>query len=330
MKTASNAGPLVTVMIPLYNHAAYIAEAVNSIIRQTYKNIELIVIDDGSKDNSFEKLTEYKTLCDARFVNVIFKQRQNKGIIATLNEMIDLSNGKYLYLIASDDMAKPNAVEKQCAFLEDNPQYVQVMGDNEIVDENSEIICWNKTQNPANNPDNAKSKIFKTFGDYLKASRKEIDFNSNDFGNYQSLTAGNYIPNGNMFLKNAVLDIGKYNENAPLEDWYLNLQISKKYKIKYLDEVLFSYRWHSANTMKNKDKIDKMIDATIKHELNNAVKSGNKTVVNALYKGRFVSKINLFGIISFEKYKSYFYKHIFVKILNKHEFPIYKSKRNSL
>ncbi len=80
--------PLVSVIIPCYNHEKYIQDSIQSIIEQTYSNIELIVIDDGSKDKSVEKIQDMLPACKQRFEHVYFTTRPNKGLCATLNEAL--------------------------------------------------------------------------------------------------------------------------------------------------------------------------------------------------------------------------------------------------
>ena len=85
--------PLVSVVISAYNHENYIQETINSIIAQTYEKIELIIIDDGSIDLTFEKILEMENVCKERFINIIFKKQKNQGIGTTANNLINLSIG---------------------------------------------------------------------------------------------------------------------------------------------------------------------------------------------------------------------------------------------
>ena len=242
---------LVSILIPSYNHENYVQKTVKSIINQTYKNIELIVIDDGSKDNTFEKILELKKDCERRFVNVIFQKKENEGTCKTLNKLLSLSKGEYIYIIASDDLAKPEAIEKEINFLNNNKDYALCAGDNDIIDENDIICYWD---NKRNNVYKAEDAVFKTNGEYLKNERKSVNFNSSDFGDYGLLNYSNFIPNGYLIRKNIFDIIGEFTPEAPLEDYWLMLQISKFAKMKYIDEPLFSYRWHSNNTIKVSDR----------------------------------------------------------------------------
>ncbi len=254
---------LISVLIPAYNHEKYVEETIKSIISQSYKNIELIIVDDGSQDNTFNKIMELEKQCKERFANVIFTRKENEGIIKTLNFALEKATGEYIYLIASDDIAEKNAIETLYNFLSNNQEYALVVGDNYIIDELGQKCYWDLCRNNIYDLEKAK---YKTFGDYLKKARKDINFNSIQFGNYRSLVKGNYIPNGYLIRKSIIDQIGGYSEKAPLEDYYLMLQISKIAKLRYIDIPLFNYRWHSNNTIKNSEKMHKYTLTTLKYE----------------------------------------------------------------
>ena len=105
--------PLVSVCVPAYNHEKYIAECIQSIIEQDYKNIELIIINDGSKDKTDEVIKSYEQKCQERFVRFEYRNRGNRGLSETLNEMVDWSHGKYFSAIASDDILLFNKILKE-------------------------------------------------------------------------------------------------------------------------------------------------------------------------------------------------------------------------
>ena len=254
--------PLISVLIAAYNHEQYVQETIKSIINQTYTNIELIIIDDGSKDSTWEKIQEMKVKCEERFTRVHFETKENEGTCATLNKLLALSKGEYVYIIASDDIAKPNAIEKEIDFLNNNPEYALAVGDNELIDSNGKVCYWDKNRKTVYSKKDAK---FLTFGEFLKRKSK-INFLSSEFGSYRSLYIRNYIPNGYLIRKNIFNKTGYFTPQAPLEDYYLMLQISKYAKMKYLDEILFSYRWHDCNTIKDNSKMDLYSSKTKKYE----------------------------------------------------------------
>jgi glycosyltransferase involved in cell wall biosynthesis len=111
--------PLVSVLMPVFNGERYLREAVESVLGQTYSNIEFIIIDDGSTDNSYELLLEYQHL-DNRIS--LHRHLENKGLVFSLNECIDLAEGKYLARMDADDICLPERIENQVEFLEKNSE----------------------------------------------------------------------------------------------------------------------------------------------------------------------------------------------------------------
>lgn len=109
--------PLVSVIIPCYNAEKYVESAVRSIMNQTYKNLEIIVTDDCSTDNTFSIL-EKLAAEDSRIK--LYKNETNLKIVKTLNKMIQHANGKYIARMDADDISLPNRIEKQVEFLEKN------------------------------------------------------------------------------------------------------------------------------------------------------------------------------------------------------------------
>ncbi|MGR9522915.1 glycosyltransferase family 2 protein [Priestia megaterium] len=111
--------PLVTVLMPVYNGQKYLAEAIESILNQTYQNFEFIIIDDGSTDKSKEIIQTYN---DARIKLIC--NPTNLKLIATLNKGIKLSSGKYIARMDCDDVSLPTRLEEQIKFLEENPDII--------------------------------------------------------------------------------------------------------------------------------------------------------------------------------------------------------------
>ena len=111
------------------------------MIDQTYKNLELIIIDDGSADNTFSKMMEMKDLCEKRFSKVVFLTQENVGAAITTNKIIKYASGKYCCLVASDDILKKNAIETMYNFLEAHPDYLFCVGDNDFINDKNEPVC---------------------------------------------------------------------------------------------------------------------------------------------------------------------------------------------
>ena len=105
--------PLVSVLMPAYNSELYIAEAIQSILNQTYRNIELIIFDDGSPDKTRQVIKDF---IDPRIIKIF--SDQNCGVVRARNEMIDRAGGKYIALMDADDISDPTRLEKQIDILE--------------------------------------------------------------------------------------------------------------------------------------------------------------------------------------------------------------------
>lgn len=260
---STNSLPLVSVCIPAYNHEKYIADCIKSIINQTYKNIELIVIDDGSCDCTFKNMQDLESLCSKRFVNVIFQTKQNEGTCKTMNKLYSLAHGKYIFQMASDDVSKSETIDTLVDFLENHLDYALAVGDNDIIDGDGQLVYWDENRNNVRSVRKAK---YKTFGAFLRAHHPNIDFNSNEFGTYSTLFYGNYIPNGYLIRRDILKKTGPFTTDAPLEDWWFMMQVSKYAKIKYINRVLFSYRWHGANTVTNTIKMQEINNKTATYE----------------------------------------------------------------
>lgn len=253
--------PLVSVAIAAYNHERFVQETIRSIIAQTYPNIELIVIDDGSPDATWLKILELKSECEKRFARVCMQTQENIGCALTSNKLVSLAKGDYVYSIASDDLAKPYAIEKQVAFLASHNDYGLVVGNNEFIDGEGNRCYWDENCNNVYNEEYAK---YKTAVDVL--GKMNPYFNNEKFGSYETLYMNNYIPNGYLVRRELYNIILPFSKEAPLEDWFFMLQLSKYCKFKYIDQVLFSYRWHDNNTIKKSVKIQDYREATREYE----------------------------------------------------------------
>lgn len=111
---------LVSVIIPCYNAEKYIEMAVRSIMNQTYKNLEILIIDDCSTDDTFNIL---KRLANEDSRIKLEKNEKNSKIVKTLNKLIDKANGVYIARMDADDISAPERIQKQVEFLENNPEY---------------------------------------------------------------------------------------------------------------------------------------------------------------------------------------------------------------
>lgn len=128
--------PLVSVIIPVYNAGAYVKESIQSILSQTYKNIEVIIINDGSFDDSDEVIRSF-AIQDER---VVYISRHNNGLISTLNEGVALAKGEFIARMDADDISFTDRIEKQVDFMTKNDCCLCFSGV-EIIDEDGKFVC---------------------------------------------------------------------------------------------------------------------------------------------------------------------------------------------
>lgn len=207
--------PLVTVFIPVYNCEKYIRKCLDSIINQTYKNLEILIIDDGSTDNSVSIIEQYN---DSRIR--LLKNNCNKGIPYTRNRGIEEMNGKYLAIMDADDIAFKHRIKKQVSFME----------------KNTNILALGTFYEFYRGIFSKKVKEYKT--------SEEIKI---------GLLFQSQLANPTVMIRNTVFsEYGiKYNEDCFVaQDYELWTQIVKVGDLAILPKVLHKYRWGHENITK--------------------------------------------------------------------------------
>ncbi|HEY8781554.1 MAG TPA: glycosyltransferase [Mucilaginibacter sp.] len=194
----------LTVLMPVYNSERFLAEAIDSILNQTFADFEFLIIDDCSTDNSVSIIKSYS---DRR---IRFYQNQiNLGISPTLNKGIELAKTELIARMDSDDVSYPERLQKQYDFIAANPDGALYSCWVRVIDQENQFIRFD-------------------------------DFNSNYY--YYNLTFICWIYHPTIiFTKTAVQEVGMY--SVPYsEDFELFWQLSRKYKIYNLSDVLLDYR----------------------------------------------------------------------------------------
>lgn len=218
--------PLVSVVIPCYNHENFVKDCIQSVIDQTYENIELIIIDDGSKDNSVEKIQEIVVDCEKRFVRFEFRHRANKGLSSTLNEALEWCSGDFISPIASDDLMLVGKTARQVELLQEYQGKTAIFGAVQLI--NNENIKIGEIRQ--------SNKIFK-FDDLIYTD--------------------NFLPAPTQMIRlDALKAIGGFVDGMIVEDWYIYLKLLETGgEIIYIDELFCSYRTHDGNTFSNPYKM---------------------------------------------------------------------------
>ena len=225
----SNYNPLVSIVIPVFNGSNYVEQAINSALDQTYKNIEIIVINDGSTDDG-----KTDKICSSygkkiRYIN----RKENKGISYTLNEGIRAMEGEYFSWLSHDDVYKKNKIERQIdflksVFLKENliDRRICLCGASETIDSKGKFIRRNISK---------------------KTSSIKRDINQLILENVKKYEIGGCTT---LIPKEAFLDCGFFNEKLKTvqdaEMWYR--MIFKGYCFCYLGESLVQSRVHKSQT----------------------------------------------------------------------------------
>ncbi len=214
----------VSVIMPSYNHQRFLAEAVESVLNQSVRDIELIIVDDASTDDS-QSIIQFFQKKDAR-VRPIFHQR-NAGISRTLNDGIDHAAGEYLTFIGSDDVWLEHKLREQLAAAEAFPDRV-IWGDNHYIDGRGALLDARQQA-----PRRKRDTVPALSGNLLDA-----------------LLQGNFIFIWSLLLRRALLADLRFDGNLTyLNDYKLVLDLAAKHDFHYVDIPLFKYRIHGANSI---------------------------------------------------------------------------------
>lgn len=217
--------PLVTVVCACYNQSAYILESLESVKNQTYPNLELIIWDDASKDDSVEIIDSW--ISQNPDLKVTFtKNAVNKGICKSLNEAKSLAKGKYIQILALDDLLLPDKIERHVQLLEKSKSTdALVFSDAYLIDSAS-----NTYQNR-----------------FIAYYKRYLSLESGNF--FEELLKNNYIPAMTVLYKTEILnEIGSWDETLAYEDYDMLLRIAEKYDFIFDPIVSAKYRLHQKNT----------------------------------------------------------------------------------
>lgn len=230
--------PKVSVLLPVYNGELYLREAIESILGQTYTDFELIIMNDGSTDNSEQVV---KAFHDSR---IVYRKQTNQGLGATLNNAIRISRGEYLARQDADDYSYPDRFEKQIAFLERRPDCGVVGTWAKTIDSEVKKRIWNKP--PPHKQPPSESFAMK----------------------YVMLFDSPFVHSSVMIRKLVFDKVGLYSTGSPLlfpEDYDLWSRIAREFEIANIPEMLQVYRRgpESITRLVDKAYIDRATEISI-------------------------------------------------------------------
>lgn len=215
-QTGDRSKPRISVVMAVFNAASYLDEAIDSVLQQTFSDFELIIINDGSTDESLKKLRQWEEK-DKRIK--VFEQN-NKGRAESRNRGLDLANTDYVAMMDADDIAAPNRLQLCYDCLTNNSDVVAVSGQ-------FETICM--------------------YGVHLSRSYGPLEHAEIEQSLLQDLGAS-FIQGASMIRKDVAIKVGGYNSSYELgEDTDLFLRIALEGQLKNLPDVLLSYRKHPAS-----------------------------------------------------------------------------------
>lgn len=213
--------PLVTIVMSVYNSEKYLAEAIESILNQTYTSFEFIIVNDGSTDNSFDIIEEFMKR-DGRIVLI---NRENMGLPYSLNEGIFWAKGKYIARMDADDISLPTRLEDQVRFME----------------ENNLDICGTNIQ------------LFNENNTY-----KILDYPKNDISVKFILMFMSSFAHPSVIMKKNIFQKVKYQNFVTSQDYRLWCDIAiNDYKMGNINKVLLKYRYHSNQISKKNNSLQR-------------------------------------------------------------------------
>lgn len=222
--SSSVVSPKVSVVITCYNYAKYLKESIDSVLGQTFRDFEVIVINDGSTDNNDEVIGPY--LDKER---VVYIKQDNKGQACAKNNGIWNAKGKYIAFLDADDYWEPEKLEKQVPILDSDPCIGVVYCAAKFMDDEGNLTLLDKRLK------------------YLQPKRGWVT---------KYLLFDNFVPFSSSIVRREVFDkVGLFDESLRMSiDWDLWLRSSVHFKFEYVDEPLMVYRvGHPGQMSKNSD-----------------------------------------------------------------------------
>lgn len=214
--------PLVTVIVPAYNHENYILQCIESILDQDYPNLELIVINDGSSDSTGEKVAQYLKTSSKTFQ---FISKENEGLIKTLNLGLSLAKGKYFCEVASDDILFTTSIRERVDFLEEHTDCNAVFTNGIMIDSNGEEL-----------------------GEFFSENKRGFTTSQHSLKDFIERKAIVVFPTG-MFKQSLIEDLDFFDEDCRyFEDISVIYKMILRYDIGYMDKKLYTHRIHGSNT----------------------------------------------------------------------------------
>ncbi len=210
--------PVVSVCICSYNHARFLPQTIDSVLSQTFQDFELIIIDDGSSDNSHAILTDYQKRYPEKIHYQWHEGHANRGISASCNIALGRARGQYFAWLGSDDYWFPEKLAKQVRFLTEHPEVGMVYSSAQTLD--------------------VAGNLLPVFG-----AQESITVDA-----WRSFVVSNPVcASTAMIVHKAFEEVGTFDERLVFSDWELWIRLAAKFPIGFMPEPLAAYRVHGQN-----------------------------------------------------------------------------------
>jgi glycosyltransferase involved in cell wall biosynthesis len=238
---SEKAMPLVSVLIPAFNHERFVVRCLDSVLEDPYPAKEIIIIDDGSTDRTGEKIMDWIAQHGHR-LHVEFVRRENRGISATLNELAARARGEFLRLGASDDYLLPGGMQAQVRYLLSHPHKRAVIGDSIVVDRDG-----NKLHDSG-------------MRDLHRADKRLY---GSDEGIRRAVITQWAIGGPVTLLKKSALEtVGRWTEGLRIDDWDFFLRLAACDALGFIDTRVCAYRLHGNNVSKTRHLATRIVNLT--------------------------------------------------------------------
>lgn len=281
---------MISIIIPSYNHSKYIKKCIDSMTSQTYQDWELIIIDDGSKDNSNEIISEYN---DKRITHI---RQENAGAHNAINRGLSLANGEYLTILNSDDEFHKDRLQECINQFEQQPNIDFISTWISIVDDDSKVLgikeAW-KNMYP------------------WEIKNQNLTFLDSDDYALNALMANFVSTTSNMIFRRKVYDeVGGMRNLRFAHDWDFLLRVCSQFNCYNLEKPLMNYRIHGTNTISSNRKwmlfeVCWIIASNIDRFSNNIMPSFSheslkKSSINLLESFNFQGNEKIFWLLYFQ------------------------------
>ena len=216
----------ISIITASYNYQDYIRETIESVMAQTYQNWEMIIVDDGSKDNSVEVIKDYCNR-DSRIKLFQHEGGVNKGLCKTVQLGIEKAQSEWLVFLESDDLITPDYLEEKVKVIRENPDIEFIFNDIETFGERADV-----------------------YDEYFDMQKKVIKKLGNPADYFYALGKNNFVPTFSVvMIKKAIMQEIEFSTKGgqPQLDWYLWRQVALNHKFYYIDKKLTKWRLHNTS-----------------------------------------------------------------------------------